>query len=90
MIVAQFQRVAEVADEQGQAFPLAQAPSFGKEAHDRELMGLGDFQAVGVRGPRFDQANLETVLDTLEAFIHQQRANATVPIRGVNGQAAPT
>ena len=83
----QFQRVAEVADEQSQAFTLVHAPSFGKEAHDRELMGLGDSQAVGVRCPRFDQADLETILDALEAFAQQQVADAAVPVGGVNGQA---
>jgi len=88
MIVPQLHCVAEVADEQSQTFTLAQPPSLGYEAHDRKLMGLGDFQAVGVCCPRFDQADLEAILDALEAFSHQQLADATLPAFGVNGQAA--
>jgi hypothetical protein len=49
--------------EQSQAFPLTHAPPFGEEAHDRKLMGLGIFQAVGVRRPRFDQTDQEAILD---------------------------
>lgn len=87
VICPQFQRVAEVADEQSQALTLVHTPSFGKEADDRELMGLGDSQAVGVRCPRFDQADLETILDALETFAQKQVADAAVPISRMNSQA---
>ena len=54
VVLPQLQRVAEVADEQGQALALAQEPGQGQEADDRELVGLGDSQAVGwdPAGPR--------------------------------------